>query len=133
MTSPLLYAPPSYVSADAEVRARVVNGCGTEGWKGELVPETLWGLNVSAACDIHDWMYVAGETLADKEEADRVFLNNLLRLIDTAGGWWLLKKLRRQRARTYYEAVHLFGGPAFWDGKNPDTHLLTAAEATARG
>lgn len=120
-----LYAPPAYVNASPEVIARVVNGCGTSGWKGELVPETMYGLDVSPACNIHDWMYAAGSTLAEKDEADRVLLNNCLRLIAAAGGLNLLRWLRRRRAHTYYEAVHAFGGPAFWEGKNQNCELFT--------
>jgi len=131
MNNAQLYAPPSYVTATPEVRAAAVNGCGTGGWKGSLVPDTLWGLSVTAACNIHDWMYTAGGTLADKDEADRVFLNNMLRLVEAAGGWAILKQLRRNRAREYYEAVHIFGGPAFWAGKNPDTHTISNLEAIA--
>lgn len=125
----MLYAPTAYVKAGDGVRRIVVNGCGPAGWKGQLIPDTAYGLDISAACNIHDWMYLAGSTLAEKEEADRVFLNNLLRLIEAAGGPWLLRRLRRRRARLYYEAVRLFGGPAFWSGKNPDSHLITAAAA----
>ncbi len=127
----LLFAPASYVEAAPEVRRIAVNGCGPGGWLADLVPDTLYGLDVAPACNIHDWMYAAGQTIEDKAEADRVFLNNLLRLIDAAGGWWVLRWLRRRRARTYYEAVRLFGGPAFWTGKNPGTHLITAASACA--
>lgn len=130
-----LYAPASYVAAPPETRLQVVNGCGPGGWKAALVPDRMWGLDVSAACDIHDWMYTVGQTLADKEEADRVFLNNLHRLIESAPGWhnqlWLMKRLRRNRARVYYEAVHLCGGPAFWDGKNDQSNLIPAAVAGA--
>jgi len=130
-----LYAPASYIAAPPETRLQVVNGCGPGGWKVDLVPDRMWGLDVSPACDIHDWMYVVGLTLADKEEADRVFLNNLLRLIDSAPGWhnqlWLLKRLRRNRARFYYEAVQHFGGPAFWSGKNQQTNLVPASSAAA--
>jgi len=115
-----LYAPESFWRASARVRGVVSNGCGTSGWKGELVPETMYGLDVSLACDIHDWMYHEGETQEDKDQADRVFLNNLLRIIQHAAGPWLLRTLRRRRARTYYQAVHHFGGPAFWAEKNPD-------------
>lgn len=122
---PSLYAPASYVDAPPETRAQVINGCGPGGWKVDLVPDTIWGLDVSPACDIHDWMYATGETIEDKDEADRVFLNNVLRLIDAAGGCGLMKRLRRRRARIYYKAVQHFGGPAFWAGKNADTHLIT--------
>lgn len=64
-------------------------------------------------------MYHVGQTVADKEEADRVFLNNLLRLIEAGSGW--LKMLRRRRALDYYQAVVAFGGPAYWAGKNSPT------------
>ncbi len=125
----ILYAPESYVDAEPDVRAAVVNGCGTEGWKGELVPETIWGLPVTAACNIHDWMYVEGISIADKQKADRAFLNNLLRLIETAGGLALLRWLRRRGAHKYYEAVSHFGGPAFWDNKNEVHNIISAVKA----
>lgn len=119
-----LYAPESYTRASVEVRLAVVNGCGPGGWKFDLIPDTIWFLDVSAACNIHDWMYQAGATIADKDEADRVLLNNLLRLIETAGGLWIIRRLRRNRAWVYYQAVARFGGPAFWSGKNPDTTIM---------
>lgn len=128
---PLLYAPASYISASPEVRSTVVNGCGPGGWKVDLIPDSIWGLNIAAVCDIHDWMYATGQTLADKDEADRVFLNNSLRLIDAASSCWILRQLRRRRAKTYYEAVQHFGGPAFWAGKNPGECLIPASEAAA--
>lgn len=119
-----LYAPVSFIQADPEMIRLEVNGCGTDGWKGQLVPETFYGLNISEACNIHDWMYLLGKTIADKEEADRVFLNNLLRLIDDRTRWCWLKWLRRRRALKYYQAVKHFGGPAFWAEKNPKENLL---------
>jgi hypothetical protein len=119
-----LYAPPNYVVASPAVRALIANGCGPGGWKLDLVPDHIWFLDISEACNIHDWMYTFGNTLADKDEADRVLLNNCLRLVDAAGGCWLLRCLRRHRVRIYFEAVHIFGGPAFWACKNPQTHLI---------
>lgn len=124
-----LYVPASWRTAGPEVRSLAINGCGTEGWKGALIPETLWGLPVTAACNIHDWMYVAGVDIDDKNEADRVFLNNMLRLITAAGGPGWLQALRRRRARTYYQAVSHFGGPAFWDNKNEIVNTISAIKA----
>jgi hypothetical protein len=122
-----LFAPENYWSATDEVREIVANGCGTSGWKGWLVPETMWGLCITPACNIHDWMYAVGQTMEDKKEADNVFLNNMLRIITASGGWWWLQSLRRTRAKDYYEAVSCFGGPAFWDKKNaPDTMGIIA-------
>lgn len=112
-----LYAPESYWTATTTERSAVCNGCGVAGWKGKLVPDTLWGLNISKSCDIHDWMYHFGKTEEERCEADRVFLNNLIRIINHHGG--ALAGLRRYRATTYYNSVHRFGGSAFWDDKNP--------------
>jgi len=118
-----LYAPPGYVNAPPEIK-RALNGCGTAGWKNYLVPDTILGLCVTPACNIHDWMYTVGDTLNDKQEADRVFLNNMVRLIENAGGWWILKRMRLNRAFLYYQAVKNFGGAAFWDGKNSESNLV---------
>lgn len=120
----LLFAPDAYWSSMPAVRAVVTNGCGAGGgWKGWLVPDTIYLLCITAACNIHDWMYTVGMSQPEKEEADRVFLNNMIRLIDAAGGWSILRALRRNRARGYYNAVKYFGGPAFWHGKNPRATL----------
>ena len=101
-----LFAPASYWSCTDAMRHEIVSGCGPgKGWKANLVPETLWGLSVHEACDIHDWMYHLGETIEDKKEADRVFLNNMIRIIDGKTRWNLLRKLRLRRARLYYQAV----------------------------
>ena len=78
-------------------------------------------------------MYAVGKTNEDKEEADRVLLNNQVRSInfrfDNSGRFYkysgygmTLKRMRLARAMTYYSAVRDFGGPAFWKGKNkPET------------
>ncbi len=114
----ILYAPGDYWTATPDQRKRICNGCGTKGLGGWLVPDTLWGINITAACDIHDWMYHQGTTILDKKAADRVFLNNMLRTIGGEGNSVLLKPVRRLRARSYYRFVRYFGGPAFWSGKN---------------
>jgi hypothetical protein len=56
----------------------------------------------------------------DKEEADRVFLWNMLRIIHARTSSRILTWLRRRRAYKYYLAVKHFGGPAFWAGKNSE-------------
>jgi len=122
----MLFAPAAYWQASPEVLAVITNGCGTAGWKGELVPDSIWGLNITLACNIHDFSYTIGLTCEDKDEADSVLLNNICRLIDHAGGPWFLKTLRHNRAREYYLAVKYFGGPAFWAGKNPAENISTA-------
>jgi hypothetical protein len=127
----VLFAPEQYWSASQAVRDQVVNGCGTAGWKGDLVPDNVLGICFTPACNIHDWMYTLGKDMADKEEADNVFLNNMLRIIDADESWFgrfkTIRNMRRDAARGYFEAVHLYGGPAFWTGKNPDANMATAA------
>jgi len=110
-----LFAPEEYWLA--QDKDKICNGCGTKGIVGYAIPDTLYCLSIIEACDIHDWMYENGWKLEDKEEADRVFLNNMLRIIEAKSGL-VLKWLRCQRAMTYYSAVRDFGGPAFWAGKN---------------
>jgi hypothetical protein len=90
-----------------------------------LIPDTMYFLScVEAPADIHDFQYTYPRTagLDYKNSADRTFLNNMLRLIEAeADRCWTGKLLagpRRRRALLYYEAVHLFGGPSFWSGKN---------------
>lgn len=111
-----LYAPESYRSASLEDKLATCNGCGTKGFGGWIVPDTLYGLSIEDCCDIHDWMYGEGRTNQDKEEADRTFKNNMLRKIEQGSKW--LSFLRRRRAIKYYLAVVNFGGSAFWDNKD---------------
>jgi hypothetical protein len=118
-----LFAPAEYWALDPQQRADVCNGCGTKGLCGYVIPDTIWGLCITPACNIHDYMYEAGWYIEDKEEADRVFLNNMLRIIDAETRFDWLKRLRSRRARVYYEAVRLFGGPAFWAGKNKEDEM----------
>lgn len=116
-----LYAPELYWSLAPETKKEICNGCGSAHAKFDFVPMYIYFLCITDACNIHDYMYHVGETLADKEEADRVFLNNMLRLIEAGTGW--LKIFRRRRALKYYEAVTAFGGPAFWSGKNASSEF----------
>ena len=111
-----LYAPKSYVDASQAERDKICNGCGAADAKFDFVPDSILGLSIGCCCDIHDWMYNEGVTLEHKKEADRVFLNNTLRVIENKGGWF--KGWRRKIAYGYYSAVKHFGGPAYWEGKN---------------
>ena len=118
-----LYAPKAYWETPENELKQITGGCGPGGIGDWLVPDTMYGLSVFKACQIHDFMYAMGETNDDKEEADRVFKNNLIRIIKHHGG--ILKSLRIIRAHTYYLSVKWFGGPAFWDNKNKDDEFRT--------
>lgn len=114
----VIFAPASFKNASESYLLETCNGCGANGsWFRP--PETIYGTNISAACIVHDDMYNTGRSDEDKQEADRVFKYNMLRLIDRdAAKWYKPTWLQRRRALKYYYAVVEFGGPAFWSGKN---------------
>ena len=123
-----LYCPSGYDKLTKNDKKRICNGCGPKS-KFDFVPDTIYGLNISEACNRHDYMYeVSLPNIEDKKEADRSFLNNIIRIIDHETrkriGWDGLSFknpllwLRKRRAYKYYIAVKKFGGPAFWNSKN---------------
>lgn len=114
-----IFAPASFLNAPTNQLKEVCNGCGAANAKFDFVPDRIYGTDISFACIIHDWMYEQGRIIEDKEEADRVFLNNMYRLIELdKHKWYKPTRLQRIRARGYYQAVQHFGGSAFWAGKN---------------
>jgi len=114
-----LYTPISYSLATQELKDSICNGCGAKGIGGWLIPNTLYGLSVTPACNRHDWMYNSGTTISHKDEADRTFLNNMLRTISASSSSIPgLNWLRKRRAYNYYLAVKHFGGPSYWANKN---------------
>ncbi len=117
-----LYAPQAYWKLSNSRRDAICNGCGLTGWKGKLIPNHLLFLSIKDACYIHDYMYHIGSCFADKEEADRVFLNNMIRIVES-DSIWFLKRWRRYIAVVYYDAVKDFGGWAFWNGKNDAEYM----------
>lgn len=118
-----LFAPAEYWKLTTEQRAEICNGCGPRGIGALLVPDTVWGLSITPACNIHDYMYHAGWTIEDKKQADRVFLNNMIRIVTGRTRWCFLLRLRLNRVLTYYGAVKNFGGPFFWAHKNKDEEM----------
>ncbi len=112
-----LFAPESYWNASDSLRRANCNGCGTAGWKGTLVPDTIYSLPVSESCNIHDWMYAIGTTSAERLVADLVLLANLLSTTDRAAELSafgrLISPLRMLRCLLYYRAVRRFGEEPF--------------------
>jgi len=101
-----------------ELNKAIANGCGTAGWKGKLVPDKIYGLRITPACQVHDVDYHFGKGIVAKDQADRTFLNNMIRIIEAKKrSWRWVTFLRLKRARKYYLSVKYFGGPAFWAGK----------------
>ena len=104
-----------------------------------FVSEEATGVPFSPACNIHDWMYEFAEPfITHKDAADRVFQNNLIRLVrafdryDILGNFidvedQRLRDKRLQVAQTYYLAVSKFGGAAFWVNKGGHDLGVTSA------
>lgn len=113
---PDLLMPFAFRVAPPAVRARICNGAGPAGW-GWIVPDTIWGLSITIAADIHDWMYTLGQTEADRRQADLVFLHNMITLINAKQTSGILRAMRELRAIGYYLAVSWLGRLAFKRGK----------------
>ncbi len=116
MTSTLLYAPMEYWELSPAAHKEICDGCGPN-LLAAFIPDTLLGLNITDACNIHDYMYAVGEHENDRRTADRVLLNNLIRIIESDSASWL-KPARKIAALTYYYIVRSFGAPFFGKGKN---------------
>lgn len=114
----ILYASASFLAAEISEITDVVNGCGSSNAMFDFVPDSIYGMYIGYCCFVHDWGYYEGHDILDKEESDRIFLNNMLRMIDNDCPWYAPKFLLRLRAKTYYNAVRYFGGPSFFKDKN---------------
>ena len=107
--------PKNYDEALAE---KYNNGCGPGGWKGKLVPDTIYCISIKEPCKIHDFMYEVGKNRTQKERADLMFYDNLLKVIQHDSKWWnrWLNPFREVRAGEYFLAV-LFGGKDAFNNK----------------
>jgi len=113
-----LYNPPGYLELSPDEKAKICNGCGASGAKFDFVPDTVWWLSITEACDRHDYMYfVAKPKLEEKAKADQAFRYNMLVIVENQSGNFFTRWLRRIGIQKYYLAVKHFGGPAFWEGK----------------
>ena len=113
-----LYAPSSFKLASVNTLLSICNGCGAANARFDFIPDRIYGTSIRAACQIHDFMYHVGRTIEDKEEADRVFLNNMKRLIDLdKHKCYKPTWLQYRRAMKYHYFVDKLGGTSFWKGK----------------
>lgn len=106
--------PKSWLDASEKERSDIANGCGAGGWKFDIVPDTIYGLDISDVCNWHDFEYTfRRKDEVNKNLADLNFYHNLLVRVERKGG--LLKWFRKRRALKYYLAVKHFGDSAFYD------------------
>lgn len=91
-----------------------------------ITPNTIWGLDITPASDIHDVGYSYPHIFQSKEQAleyksarDYELYDNIVILIERDKSWWgkLVKNFRIIRAKTYFELVYFGGDESFMDGK----------------
>jgi hypothetical protein len=126
----LLWAPEEYWDLAESEREQFRCGPG-RGILERLIPD-VWRVGyplvrplcVTPSCAIHDYCYGSGpNTIEWKETSDRAFRNNLIRLVENAGGPRAIVWARLRRCNLYYRCVRDFGGPAFWAGRNKKEEL----------
>jgi hypothetical protein len=115
-----LVLPEVVAELTLEQVAELSNGCGTRKIR---VPQKILGVNFEPACNGHDCCYVFGEDDEDKRIADRLFLYNLLVLVDshckTNGIVDVADRVAcREAAFDYYKAVADWGRWAFYAHKD---------------
>lgn len=100
----VLVAPACYWDMPDIDKNSACNGCGPKG--GMLlrllsiaIPDSLLGLSIREACNIHDISVV----VLKKDDADKLFYKNMMALINKRGG--ILAGVRRLIAKQYYNAV----------------------------
>ena len=113
-----LIAPLTMVRASHDDIMIQTNGCGRAGIEGWLVPDTIWGLDISPVCRVHDWMYQTAQESArrhkdqgrlteDEHFADGIFGANLISLIKQKTRSKVVQWMRLRRAYKYVDAVAL--------------------------
>jgi len=77
------------------------------------VPNSILGVDIKPACDIHDFTYSAPQTVKDREEADFLFAYNMRQLIEQKLKPGIFRLLGFLGVDVYLLAVRLFGGKYF--------------------
>jgi len=93
-------------------------GCGPGGIGDVLVPDTMWGLDVSEACRIHDFEFRFCKDRSKKafKAANKRLLQNGLIIVKLKSNRWYFKRMRIIRCYTYYYFVKAFGKFS-WDNE----------------
>lgn len=109
-----------------------VNGCGAaDSWLSVFVPQKIGGIDVRAACLIHDYRYTFGETMQDKIYADIEFLHNLCLILSHPSNHAVELSARKRQALydkafIFFMFVQLYGEKAYVAGKGNKS--ITAGE-----
>jgi len=88
-----------------------------------LTPDTIWGMDITPASDIHDVEYTVPDHYNTKftaeeyrHESDMRLRRNIEALADR--GWRFLRAKRYARARAYYHIVRVMARDGFYKGKS---------------
>ena len=108
-----LLAPDSFWETDEQTLSMMVGGCGPGKYGDYLVPDSMYGLSIKAACIVHDYEYAIGKVMNDKRRADLHFLENLLFIVNKKSKWKIAKWFRGYRVMSYYLAVANGGDSSF--------------------
>ena len=113
-----LVAPTGYLPPCAKLD-KFPSCCGAgDGFAEKAVPETIYGLKVSAACHIHDNSWeVAEATWDDFHQTNSMFLRNLLSIIRHKSANGIMRSMRNYRSMTFFTAVDEVGAKGFWQLK----------------
>ena len=104
-----LVAPDGYTTTCNSLN-EFTDCCGPgDGFFERIIPDSILGLRISAACDIHDYCFSHGaNTWADFHQANSIFMKNILSII-TSRSMTGLAWLRVIIASFYFKAVDEIG------------------------
>lgn len=102
-------APESYWKLSYDKKYEITNGCGPARAKG-LVPNSILGVDLKPACDIHDYTYAKSDSMRDRKDADDLLLLNMHNLTTRKLKPSLIRFIGTIGVGLYYLAVRLFGG-----------------------
>ena len=102
-----LHAPLDMIRTPMDEILDATNGCGRAGHLDEHAPEKIYGLDISPACRVHDWMYGFATTLEEEQYADAIFAANVISLIQQGTKSKVLMWLRLRMAYRYISVVTL--------------------------
>ena len=96
------------MATDEEIKDKLLNNCGPGGPLNSVIPDHLLGVDISTACNIHDWTYLEAKNERDHRKSDYLFLENMKTNIRNESSDSVLKYMRYGLAYVYYGAVRMY-------------------------
>ena len=89
---------------NAEEFKRITNGCGPEGWKIDIVPDTIYGLSIREECNNHDIDWHFADTWAEAKAGNLMMKKAVHYKIKNSA--WILRGLRYIRFYWYMLSIN---------------------------